>query len=303
MDGGRKHASSLEPFVCAIPLKPTDDPLKEDQVQKMKKLISDEYALRYLESIGASTTPANIARIKSEIPVSRFKLTAAFKSRGGLEDVFYMQNVEPKNESRHLWKALASRTTFSDMVDKRLAPVVAAAEQRRSQQEGAEKEKNKKGWDDNRSSGHRSILPKLNTAAAVSASLPVPARPAPMSPARRDDIASRVALARMGAVRDALGDGALTTRSAKSRQARRVQVFPGHDDAAPADVGPTRLMVTIEDILSIQTMFARTFPLAHIQDRMTGDEMSMLIGELTGACTQVRAHTHMHTHARSRTQR
>lgn len=46
--------------MCVIPLKPTDDPLKEEQVQKLKGHMLDEYAVRYLESIGATPTAANI---------------------------------------------------------------------------------------------------------------------------------------------------------------------------------------------------------------------------------------------------
>lgn len=285
MDGGRGKGgmSSLEPFVCAIPLKPTDDPLKEDQVQKMKNLMVDEYAVRYLEGIGAAPTPANIARIRSEIPLNRFKLTAAFKSRGGLDDVFYLQNVEPKNEGRHLWRSRASRSTFSDMVDRRLAPAIKASDQRKAEQEGAEKDKSKKGWDKEQGV-HKSILPKLDTKAAME--MPPASKPPPLSPAGRDDIASRVAFARMGTGKNRRGSTAHeeeplhTSRSAKSRKGRREQVGgPGAHNDDMQETG--RLMVTVEDVLTMQTMFVRTFPLSHIAERMTGEEMSMLVGELT----------------------
>ena len=96
-------------FVCRIPLKPTNDPPKEDEVRRLllnpKFRLVDEFAVRYLESIGAAPTPANIQMVKKEIPVKRFKLKAAYKSRGGLEDMIYMEKVEPKNEGRHLWRA------------------------------------------------------------------------------------------------------------------------------------------------------------------------------------------------------
>ena len=52
------------------------------------------FSTRYLESIGATPSAANVRRIKNEIPLKQMKLTAAFKSRGGLEDMFYIQNVE-----------------------------------------------------------------------------------------------------------------------------------------------------------------------------------------------------------------
>ncbi len=49
---------------------------------------------RYLESLGVTPSRANVLKIKKEIPLRHIKLTAAFKSRGGLEDMFYVQNVE-----------------------------------------------------------------------------------------------------------------------------------------------------------------------------------------------------------------
>jgi hypothetical protein len=68
-------------FVCRIPLKPNNEPPKEDEVRKLltnpKFRLVDEFAVRYLESIGAAPTPANIRKVKSEIPVKRFKLKAA----------------------------------------------------------------------------------------------------------------------------------------------------------------------------------------------------------------------------------
>ena len=86
--GSRRMASD---FVCRIPLKPTDEPPKEDEVRRLltnpKFRLADEFAVRYLESIGAAPTPANMAMVKKEIPSKRFKLKAAYKSRGGLEDI------------------------------------------------------------------------------------------------------------------------------------------------------------------------------------------------------------------------
>ena len=107
-------------FVCRIPLKPTDEPPKEDEVRRLltnpKFRLADEFAVRYLESIGAAPTPANMAMVKKEIPSNRFKLKAAYKSRGGLEDMIYMEKVEPKNEGRHLWRGCAARSLFLSLI-------------------------------------------------------------------------------------------------------------------------------------------------------------------------------------------
>lgn len=34
-------------------------------------------------------------------------------ARPGLEDMFYLSNVEPKNEGRHLWRSYAARSMFA----------------------------------------------------------------------------------------------------------------------------------------------------------------------------------------------
>ena len=71
--------TSTQDFVCRIPLKPTNDPPKEDEVRRLlmnpKFKLVDEFAVRYLESIGAAPTPANIRMVKAEIPVKRSNFT------------------------------------------------------------------------------------------------------------------------------------------------------------------------------------------------------------------------------------
>ena len=85
----------------------------------MKASMQDEYAVRlalenmlylvlpltyifisYLESLGVIPNRKNVQMIKKEIPLRHIKLTAAFKSRGGLEDMFYVQNVEVRFASQ-----------------------------------------------------------------------------------------------------------------------------------------------------------------------------------------------------------
>ena len=169
-------------FVCRIPLKPTNDPPKEDEVRRLllnpKFRLVDEFAVRYLESIGAAPTPANIQMVKKEIPVKRFKLKAAYKSRGGLEDMIYMEKVEPKNEGRHLWRAAQARSLFSEMIDKKLAATTPAM----AQDTGKDKSRGLLGGAGKaeRDSGMGGGLPKLNAVDGVQASN----RPPPMSPSK-----------------------------------------------------------------------------------------------------------------------
>jgi hypothetical protein len=262
---------SLEPFMCQIPLKQTDKPLNEESVQKMKKFMVDEYAVRYLDSIGAAPTPANLRRVRKEIPLRRFKLTAAFKSRGGLEDMFYISNVEPTNQSRQTWRAHAARSLFSDMVDKRLGGLEIGEE---DQQAAAAQPKDPLSLDTQPARAKSGVQKPQK--------LPVPqaqTKPPPLSLDRKDDVASRVALARMG-------EPQATSRSVRSRRERRRPA-----KSAPSQEGGSllalraqqrgRLLATVDDILSLQTLFVRSFPMGEIRARIATDELSTLVGELT----------------------
>ena len=248
---------SSQDFVCRIPLKPTNEPLKEDEVRKLltnpKFRLIDEFAVRYLESIGAAPTPANIKMVKAEIPVKRFKLKASYKSRGGLDDMIYMERSEPKNEGRHLWRGCAARSLFSEMVDKKLAATTPA----HAQEIGKDMSHGLLGAGKDRDSTRAAGLPKLNAA-----NIPAPNRQAPMSPSQRDDIATRVKLARLAT---ATSQASPTERS---RKGRRKQVGnPDFVEEPESDVSEVVINVAMDDVLSIQTMFTRTFPLSHIRDR------------------------------------
>jgi len=269
---------ATQDFVCRIPLKPTNDPPKEDEVRRLllnpKFRLVDEFAVRYLESIGAAPTPANIQMVKKEIPVKRFKLKAAYKSRGGLEDMIYMEKVEPKNEGRHLWRNAQARSLFSEMIDKKLAATTLAP----MQDAGKDKSRGLLGGagkterDSSRTAGLGGGLPKLNAD-----SLQASNRPPPMSPSKRDDIASRVAMARL-ATQSSLEQ----SRSARSRKGRRSQVGGREFVEEANNTAELGIKVAMDDVLSIQTMFTRTFPLAHLRDRLPAEELAILVGELTG---------------------
>jgi hypothetical protein len=75
-------------FNFGLELKPVDNPVafkKEfyDQINK-------EYAIRYLETLGANPTPATIRMIQKNMPLKEKMVSAAWKSRGGLDDRLYI---------------------------------------------------------------------------------------------------------------------------------------------------------------------------------------------------------------------
>ena len=61
----------------------------------------DEYASRYLREIGASVTPETLKMIHDKMPLKKSMVSAAWKSRGGLEDRLYIAPHfhKPKEDS------------------------------------------------------------------------------------------------------------------------------------------------------------------------------------------------------------
>lgn len=260
----------LEPFMCQIPLKAIEKPLNEEQVQRMKKFMVDEYAVRYLEKIGATPTPANLRAVKKEIPLQRFKLTAAFKSRGGLEDMFYLSNVEPENPSRHLWREHAARSLFADMVDRKLSGTAAA-----EPDEPASTAPPKDALALDASAAHSKHVPRFALQSAAPAH-----KPPPLSMNRADDMESKIAFARLGT------SPQNTTRSQRSRRARRRSVHtpPASDGTSLSGLRAQQrqqLNVTLDDVLALQTLFVRTFPMDELRARLAPEDFAMLLGELT----------------------
>jgi len=72
-----------------IALKPQDRPveLSPDYQRKLR----NEFHARYLESIGATPTPANLAMVRKHMPIDNCKFTTAWKSRGWVADYVYIQ--------------------------------------------------------------------------------------------------------------------------------------------------------------------------------------------------------------------
>ena len=82
---------NVQKYHFAIPLKPQDKPV--DFPAEFHKTLKTEYAVRYLEQIGAAPTAENLRMVEKEMPIDKCRVTAAWKSRGWLADYLY---VTPK---------------------------------------------------------------------------------------------------------------------------------------------------------------------------------------------------------------
>mmetsp|Transcript_25976 Transcript_25976/g.85505 ORF Transcript_25976/g.85505 Transcript_25976/m.85505 type:complete len:516 (-) Transcript_25976:266-1813(-) len=253
--------------LCAIPLKQVDEPPKEEQVQKMKSLLINEFAVKYLQSIGVTPSESNIRRVKSEIPLNHLKLKAAYKSKGGLEDMMYIEKTNPKLRGRHLWRPYAAKSLFSEILDKKLGQTYAEVQVNQDA-----KAVKSIVWPDQEREAAKtkeSALPHLSMQKVASAT-----RPPPLSPIKRDDIATRIAVAKE------LGKPPESARSVSGRRSHQHVKLYSQSSTSSAEAHG--LQVTMDDILSLQTMFVHTFPLSHIQERLSSQDMALLVTELTG---------------------
>jgi hypothetical protein len=73
---------------CSAQLKETDQPVKFKK--ELYATLRREYAIRYLEAIGATPTPQMIRMVQKQQPLKKDMVSAAWKSRGGLDDRLYI---------------------------------------------------------------------------------------------------------------------------------------------------------------------------------------------------------------------
>ena len=67
-------------FNFGLELQPVDNPVefKKEFYEQLKK----EYAVRYLEAMGANVTPATLRMVEKHLPMQKNMISAAWKSRG-----------------------------------------------------------------------------------------------------------------------------------------------------------------------------------------------------------------------------
>ncbi|KAF4136727.1 hypothetical protein GN958_ATG14076 [Phytophthora infestans] len=80
----------------SIPLKAQQPPTS--MPPRLTQAIKDEFAIRYLQQIGANSTPENIAMVLQHLPLEKCAVSSAWKSRGSLADVLQI-DWNPKSLS------------------------------------------------------------------------------------------------------------------------------------------------------------------------------------------------------------
>ena len=67
--------------------------------EEYQKTLRNELDVRYLESIGAAPTKANLAMVRKNIPPEKCKFTTAWKSRGWVSDTLYISVEDPSQSA------------------------------------------------------------------------------------------------------------------------------------------------------------------------------------------------------------
>ncbi|OWZ22717.1 hypothetical protein PHMEG_0002542 [Phytophthora megakarya] len=78
-------STAVKALHVSIPLKPQQTPTALPP--RLTQAVKDEFAIRYLQQIGANSTPENIAMVLQHLPLEKCTVSAAWKSRGSLADV------------------------------------------------------------------------------------------------------------------------------------------------------------------------------------------------------------------------
>jgi len=88
----------MPPATISIPLRAREKPI--DLPEEYRKSLRNELHVRYLESIGAAPTKANLALIRKAIPPEKCNFQTAWKSRGWVSDTLYISLEDPTETAR-----------------------------------------------------------------------------------------------------------------------------------------------------------------------------------------------------------
>ncbi|GMF10129.1 unnamed protein product [Phytophthora lilii] len=117
--------AAVQALHVSIPLKPQQTPATLPP--RLTQAVKDEFAIRYLQQIGANSTPENIAMVLQHLPVEKCAVSAAWKSRGSLADVLAI-DLNPKAlTGEALVKTEGRAGCKPDVVKAETIPVVMGA--------------------------------------------------------------------------------------------------------------------------------------------------------------------------------
>jgi hypothetical protein len=243
-------------FALSIPMLPTDKP--GQITSSMQQSVYEEYLARYLTHIGANADAKNLVAIKQFIPKSRVKLTAAFKSRGSLEDTMHVQQHEIDRMQQLDWKGQNTQGYIAHKAVQALKPLADR------------------------------ITPDLSRPTALMPSGERAAQPDAESQfAARFGKALKASTGASG-MQSARGiaPGRSQGANAQGSVSARSDVLPGPGDGVFQELA-VPCQISLVDIMAVQTMFARSFPLSLFDKKLSAEDEAATVSLIMSL--QVRA--------------
>jgi hypothetical protein len=131
--------TAVQALHVSIPLKPQLTPAALPP--RLSQAVKDEFAIRYLQQIGANATPENISMVLQHLPLEKCVVSAAWKSRGSLADVLAI-DLNPKALTQSggpplktdAQDGIKSRVVTTDSASAAVPPLMSPRRQLRGQQ-------------------------------------------------------------------------------------------------------------------------------------------------------------------------
>jgi hypothetical protein len=248
------HSKKKGVFALSIPMLPTDKP--GPITPSMQQSVYEEYLTRYLSHIGADCDAKNLAAIKKCIPQARVKLTAAFKSRGSLEDTMHVQQSETGRIRQLDWKGQNTQGYLAHKAVEVLKPVADRATPDLSRP--------------------TAVMPSGERAAQPDAEAQFVAR---FGKALKYASGASAPHSARGP-----GDRAAGAQAAGAMSARGMQrdAQPERGDRVFQELA-VPCQISVGDIAAVQTMFARSFPLSLFDKKLSAEDEAATVSLLLSA--------------------
>ena len=269
-----------------IPMQPHDRPC--DLPADYQRTLRNEFHVRYLESLGASATPANLALVNKHLPMEQCKITTAWKSRGWIADYVYIspEMSAPAPAPHASASAPHSSTILSALLDQKVADAAGEADAARDQRAALHAPTGGMAFAE---AQHKFLYPFKPPRADAAGGSPPRASPrrsprrsiAPAAPRDDDSEGGDGSDSDDCGGRASAGDASAADgerRDFGTRDPHRFQVYT--EEEIIAELAPL-LQLHTKDVVALQAEFVKDFPFERLRSRMDEADVRHAIGELS----------------------
>ena len=280
-----------------LPLKPRDKPV--DMPEEYTKTLRNEYQARYLESIGATPTRANMALVRKHLPLEKCHFTAAWKSRGWMTDTLYIsleppvtadKSEEPLGGSDGDGKAGTADPTL-DAVWQQLQQAAEGPveEEEEKDEDGMAAPRGNMKFDDARRAflyPYKLLPAQLEKQQGAAAAAARKSRPSSGPSSAAAKAASMGSLSRAATSRSAYDDdGDAPAVSPYDFSSRDLHTYPRQEEEDLRAELQAQLRLHTKDIVALQAEFVQNFPFESLRQKLSAEQMRHVLQELNSRAT------------------